>query len=139
MACEIPLTGKDEFYTVWCEWDIGQKGTLFQSIDDANKWTQENWPESELGSLPEAIDQGLVTVESLEAIRPNQMTTEKTEVSLVTVYGVIFFDHKGTSIIEWYLQYETANEYCDGDVSPIVVETFEGSNVHLKAVENGTD
>ena len=81
--------------------------------------------EWDLGSLPEVI-------------RHSQMTTEQTEVILVTVYGVLFFDYRGVYIMEWYLQYEVANDYCDGDVEPIVVETFEGSNVHLKAIDNGT-
>lgn len=57
-----------------------------------------------------------------------------TDVTLVTIYGVAFFNSKGDMLLEWYLSWSEAMSYCDGDVEPIIVETFEGSNIHLAAL-----
>lgn len=137
MSCRIPEKTKDDFYVVWCEWDIGQHGTLFQSQDDADRWIGESWNEEELGPLVEAIDLGLVTVEKLETIRHGKITTQKVECTLSTIFGYFIIDEVGIGHIEWCLTYDQAEKQCDGDQEPIEVETFEGSNIHIQAVDNG--
>jgi hypothetical protein len=65
------------------------------------------------------------------------LTKVKTEVTLITIYGTVVLDHKGNASLMWQLDYDAANEYCDGNSFPYAVETFEGSNVHLEAINYG--
>jgi len=37
-------TGKGviDMYTIWCEWDVGQEGTVFLTLDSAKNWVNNN-------------------------------------------------------------------------------------------------
>lgn len=127
-------TQENPLYSVWCEWDIGQAGCIFPSEDDANNWIRDNWMQ-ELGDLEEAKDQGLIVVEDVEIIRHSNMAQGVTEVTLVNVYGAVMDSSNGCQPPRWFLTPMLATRECGDDIPIFMVETFEGSNIHLKAIE----
>ena len=58
-------------YRVWCEWDVGQHLTSFQSKEAARAWVKDNiyLAEKECGHTQEELwDFGLVGVEEINVV-----------------------------------------------------------------------
>lgn len=66
----------DFVYQVWCEWDVGQEGVVFDTPETAKKWISENVHLVEMagyegveGFTPlDFMGEGLVGIESLVVI-----------------------------------------------------------------------
>lgn len=56
-----------QIYSIWCEWDIGQEGNVFESEQEAldfglQLWKDQNMYEQIESTLDQAIDIGLFSI-----------------------------------------------------------------------------
>ncbi len=126
----MTMDKKNDLYTIISAWDIGVTSRTFFSNNDAMHWLRSNWDKEHFGCLEEALNLGLVHVSKKTTHTP-QITREEVPIKLVILYGVSM-----NRSVNWFLSEEEADFFCKkGDGFVFNIETFEGSGMHLQALD----
>ncbi len=64
-------------------------------------------------------------------LRKLQTTTNKA----IILYGAPMIDWQGQSVMEWYFDYSKADAAGDGEQEPIIVETYNTSDIYKEALK----